>query len=792
MSNNLGVTQKIDLGDGKVIEIETGKLAKQANGSVVLKMGNTMILATCVASSEAKPGTDFLPLTVDYQEKFAAVGRIPGGFLRREARLSDYEILICRIVDRAIRPLFAEDYHADTQIALSLISSDQNIMPDALAALAASAAIVLTDLPFNGPMAEVRVGRKDGKFILNPLKDELEECDMDLIVAGTMQDINMVEGEMKEVSEADTVEALKFAHEAIKKLCQGQLDLCELVGGRKPTLEYTHEDSDEDLKKSIHAATYDKVYEVAKQQLAKKDRGQAFGDIFDAFIESLPEDTEDSTKALAKKYFKGVQYEAMRSMVLNEKVRLDGRKLNEVRPIWSEVNYLPAAHGSAIFTRGETQALTSVTLGSKMDEQMLDTPMHSGYNRFMLHYNFPGFSTGEVKPNRGPARREIGHGTLAMRGIKQVLPSVEDNPYVIRIVSDILESNGSSSMATVCAGCMALMDAGIPVKRMVSGIAMGLISDDKSDNYTILSDILGDEDHLGDMDFKVIGSENGITAVQMDIKIDGLRWEIVEEALTQAKEGRLHILNEMRKTISEPAADYKPHTPRIERIIVENEFIGAIIGPGGKMIQGIQKETGTTISITEVDTKGVVEIASNDAAAMDAAKKIIEGIIAIPEVGEVYTGKVKTVTDFGAFIEFLPGKDGLLHISEISWKKLPSMEGVFEDGEEVKVKLIEVDKRSGKFRLSRKVLLPRPEGMPEPTEEESRPPRRDNRDRDHRGGRGDNRGRDNRGGGRGDNRGRDNRGGGRDDNRRSDNRNNGGGENKNNEGTNDAYKFDDM
>ncbi len=790
MSNNLGVTQKIDLGDGKIIEIETGKLAKQANGSVVLKMGNTMILATCVAKSEAKSGVDFLPLTVDYQEKFAAVGRIPGGFLRREARLSDYEILICRIVDRAIRPLFAEDYHADIQVALSLISSDQNIMPDALAALAASAAIVLTDLPFKGPMSEVRVGRKDGKFIINPLKDELEDCDIDMIVAGTMNDINMVEGEMKEVAEADMIEALKFAHEAIKKLCQAQLDLCDLVGGRKPTLEYSHEDSDEDLKKAINEATYDKVYAIAKQQLAKKDRGQAFDDIFNEFIDTLSEDTTDAAKALAKTYFKGVQYSAMRAMVLNEKVRLDGRKLNEVRPIWSEVNYLPAAHGSAIFTRGETQALTSVTLGSKMDEQLLDTPMHSGYNRFMLHYNFPGFSTGEVKPNRGPARREIGHGTLAMRGIRQILPSVEDNPYVIRIVSDILESNGSSSMATVCAGCMALMDAGIPVKRMVSGIAMGLISDDKSDNYTILSDILGDEDHLGDMDFKVVGSENGITAVQMDIKIDGLRWEIVEEALVQAKEGRLHILNEMRKTISEPATDYKPHTPRIERIVVENEFIGAIIGPGGKMIQGIQKETGTTISITEVDEKGIVEIASNDGEAMAAAKKIIEGIIAVPEVGEVYEGKVKTITDFGAFVEFLPGKDGLLHISEISWKKLPSMDGVFEDGEELKVKLIEVDRRTGKFRLSRKVLLPRPEGMPEPTEEESRPPRRDGGNY----GRGrDNRGRDNRGGGRGDNRGRDNRGGGRDDNRSRDNRDNRNNDgNKNDEGANDAYKFDDM
>jgi polyribonucleotide nucleotidyltransferase len=780
MSDNLGVTQTIDLGDGKVIEIETGKLAKQANGSVVLKMGNTMILATCVAASEGKEGADFLPLTVDYQEKFASVGRIPGGFLKREARLSDYEILISRLVDRAVRPLFADDYHADTQLALSLISSDQNVMPDALAALAASAAITITDLPFNGPMSEVRVGRVDGKLIINPYKDELENSDIDMIVAGTMKDINMVEGEMDEISETEMIEALKFAHEAIKKQCQAQLDLCEKLGGKKPTLEYEHETHDEELKKNIHAATYDKVYEVAKKQLAKKERGQAFGEIFDSFIESLGEDVEDSTKALAKVYYKGVQYEAMRSMVLNEKVRLDGRKLNEVRPIWTEVDYLPSAHGSAVFTRGETQSLTSVTLGSKLDEQMLDSPMNSGYNRFLLHYNFPGFSTGEVKPNRGPARREIGHGNLAMRGLKKVLPDPEDNPYVIRVVSDILESNGSSSMATVCAGCMALMDAGVKVKRMVSGIAMGLISDDKSDNYTILSDILGDEDHLGDMDFKVVGSEEGITAVQMDIKIDGLRWEIVEEALNQAKEGRLHILNEMRKTISEPAADYKPHTPRIERIEVDNEFIGAIIGPGGKMIQGIQKETGTTISITEVDEKGIVEIASNDGDSMAAAKKIIEGIIAVPEVGEVYEGKVKTITDFGAFIEFLPGKDGLLHISEINWKKLPSMEGVFEDGEEVKVKLIEIDKRTGKYRLSRKVLLPKPEGMPE-EEEDSRPPRREGNNNRGR----DNRGRDNRNNNRG---GRDNRR----DNRNGGNRENRGGNGNSNSATNDAYNFDDM
>lgn len=798
MSTTLGVTKSIDLGDGKLIEIETGRLAKQANGSVVLKMGKTMIMATVVASPEAREGVDFLPLTVDYQEKFASVGRIPGGFLKRESRLSDYEVLISRLVDRAIRPLFAEDYHAEIQVAITLISSDENIMPDALVGLAASAAIVLTDLPFNGPMAEVRVGRLDGKLVLNPYKDELQKCDIDMVVAGTAHDINMVEGEMDEISEADMVEALKFAHEAIKKLCQFQLDLCDaFLGGRKPTMEYSHETNDEELEKKVTADLYDKVYAVASQQSAKKERGTAFADILKAYMEALPEDTTDLTKSLIKRYYKNVQYSAMRNMVLNDRKRLDGRKLDEIRPIWGQVDYLPSAHGSAIFTRGETQSLTSVTLGSKLDEQMLDSPMHSGYNRFMLHYNFPGFSTGEVKPNRAPARREIGHGNLAMRGIRKVLPGDDVNPYVIRIVSDILESNGSSSMATVCAGCMALMDAGVQIKSMVSGIAMGLISSEDNKNYSILSDILGDEDHLGDMDFKVVGTDKGITACQMDIKINGLRWEIVEEALKQATQGRQHILNEMRKTISEPAADYKPHTPRIVRIEVETEFIGAIIGPGGKVIQGIQKETGTTISITEENNKGTVEIASNDAQSMEKAVKIINGIIAVPEVGAIYEGKVKTITDFGAFVEFLPGKDGLLHISEISWKKLPSMEGVLEEGEEVKVKLIEVDKRSGKYRLSRKVLLPRPEGMPEPTEEEQsrERERRDSpRDRD--------RGRDNRGGGRGGDRRDNNRDRGpRNDNRdrgpRPDNRNEGpktegGKTDSNSQATDDAYKFDDM
>ncbi|HYG14959.1 MAG TPA: polyribonucleotide nucleotidyltransferase, partial [Bacteroidia bacterium] len=624
--------------------------------------------------------------------------------------------------------------------------------------------------------------------------------DIDMIVAGTMNDINMVEGEMNEISEKDMVEALKFAHDHIKQQCQAQLELCEMVGGRKPRMEYAHEVNDEEVKKKVYADLYDKVYAIAKSQAPKKDRSKAFSETLKEYIALMPEDTADVVKSLTKKYYSHVMYDAMRRMVLDEKVRLDGRALTQVRPIWCQVDYLPSAHGSAVFTRGETQSLTSVTLGSKLDEQMLDSPMNSGYNRFMLHYNFPGFSTGEVKPNRGPARREVGHGNLAMRGLKKILPGDDVNPYVLRVVSDILESNGSSSMATVCAGCMALMDAGIKVKGMVSGIAMGLITDETG-NYAILTDILGDEDHLGDMDFKVIGTEKGITACQMDIKINGLRWNVVEEALNQAKEGRLHILNEMRKTIAEPAADYKPHAPRIERVEIDGEFIGAVIGPGGKVIQGIQKETGTSISITEEGSKGIVEIAATNKEGMEAALTIIRGIIAVPEVGEVYEGKVKTITEFGAFVEFLPGKDGLLHISEISWKKLPSMEGVMEVGEDVKVKLIEVDKRSGKYRLSRKVLLPRPEGMPEPAEGEQYE-RRENRGGGDRGdrrdyGRGDNRGRDNRGGGGRDNRdrgGRDNRD--RDRGPRNDNRGGGDNRNRGNSGnddnaTKDAYNFDD-
>ena len=708
--NNLGVRKTIDLGNGKEITIETGKLAKQADGSVVLKQGNTMILATVVGAKEAKEGVDFLPLSVDYQEKFAAVGRIPGGFLKREARLSDYEILISRLVDRAVRPLFPEDYHADVQILISLISSDENIFPDALVGFAASAALTLTDLPFQGPLSEVRVGRINGQFVVNPYKNEMAESDIDIIVAGTTKDINMVEGECKEISEKDFVEALRFAHEYIKQQCAFQLELAELAGGKKASKEYNHETHDDELKAKIYDFSYQQVYEAAKSGKPKKERKEALDAILSDFLAQYSEEElENLNSGLVKKYFSWVQYDATRKMILDESIRLDGRKLDEVRDIWSEVDYLPSAHGSAVFTRGETQALTSVTLGSKMDEQMLDSPMNAGYNRFMLHYNFPPFSTGEVKPQRGPGRREIGHGNLAMRGLKRLLPDESENPYTIRIVSDILESNGSSSMATVCAGSLALMDAGIKMKAAVSGIAMGLITDESSQKYKILSDILGDEDHLGDMDFKVVGTDKGIVACQMDIKINGLRWEMVEEALEQAKHGRLHILNEMAKTISKPNEDYKPHTPRIEKIEVATEFIGAIIGPGGKVIQGIQKETGTTITIEERDNKGIVEIASNNGEAMQKAVNIIKGIVAIPEVGETYEGKVKSIVEFGAFVEFLPGKEGLLHISEISWKRLEKMDGVLEQGEKIKVKLLEVDKRTGKYRLSRKALLPKPE-----------------------------------------------------------------------------------
>jgi polyribonucleotide nucleotidyltransferase len=701
------IKKSFDLGDGRIVEIETGKLAKQADGSVVVKMGDTMLLATVVSTVGAKPGTDFLPLSVDYQEKYAATGRIPGGFLRREARLSDYEVLISRLVDRALRPMFPSDYHSDTQVMISLISADKDIMPDCLAGLAASAALSVSDIPFNGPISEVRVAKIDGKLIINPKASELERATLEFMVAGSANDIGMVEGECDEIQEDEMVEALKFAHAAIKVQCAIQVELTEATG-KTVKREYNHEDHDADLKAKVYADTYDKVYAVAKAGGNKDVRKEGFTAIINEFFEAMPEDTADLTKAMAKHYYHDVQYDAIRNLLLDEDIRLDGRKTTEIRPIWSEVGYLPAAHGSAVFTRGETQSLTSVTLGSKDDEQMIDGAFFNGYNKFLLHYNFPGFSTGEVRPNRGAGRREIGHGALAQRSLKKVLPQGEANPYTIRIVSDILESNGSSSMATVCAGTLALMDAGIKIKSPVSGIAMGLITDEKTGKYAILSDILGDEDHLGDMDFKVTGTEHGIVACQMDLKINGLSYEVLTKALLQAKDGRLHILNEMKKTISSPNEDYKPHAPRIVSLTIEKEFIGAIIGPGGKIIQEMQRETGASISIEEVDGKGIVEVFADNKAAIDAAVTRIRNIVAKPEIGEVYQGKVKSIMPFGAFVEVMPGKDGLLHISEISWERLETMDGVLKEGDKIEVKLLDIDKQ-GKMKLSRKVLLPRPE-----------------------------------------------------------------------------------
>lgn len=700
-----GITKTFQLADGREISFETGKLAKQADGSVVVKMGECMLLATVVSTKEAREGVDFLPLSVDYQEKYASAGRFPGGFFKREARLSEYEILICRLVDRALRPLFPDDYHADVQVMISLISADKEVSPDALAGLAASAAITISDIPFNGPISEVRVARINGELKINPGISELENADMDLIVAGSMKDVVMVEGEMSEVSESDMVDAIKFAHEAIKVQCQAQLDLREMTGN-KPKREYSHEVHDEELREKVRSATYQKVYDVAKSGNAnKQERKEGFDKIREEFLESMSEEEREEKESLVKKYFHDVEKEAIRTMVLDQMSRLDGRKTTEVRPIWSEVGYLPSTHGSAVFTRGETQSLTTVTLGTKMDEQIIDGAMFYGTNKFLLHYNFPAFSTGEVRPNRGVGRREVGHGNLAMRSVKKILPPAEENPYTLRVVSDILESNGSSSMATVCAASLALMDAGVKVKAGISGIAMGLITD--GERYAVLSDILGDEDHLGDMDFKVTGTRNGICATQMDLKVDGLPYDIMLQALNQAKEGRLHILAEMEKTISEPRSDYKPHAPRIEKMYVERDFIGAIIGPGGKIIQEMQRETNTVITIDEVDNKGVIEISSSDKAAIEDVKNRIKAIVAVPEIGEIYEGKVKSIMTYGAFVEILPGKDGLLHISEISWERLESMDGVFKEGEKVQVKLIDIDPKSGKLKLSKKALIPR-------------------------------------------------------------------------------------
>jgi len=693
--------------DGKEVQIETGKLAKQADGSVVIKSGNMMLLATVVANKEAKEGVDFLPLSVDYQEKFASNGRIPGSFLKREARLSDYEILISRLVDRALRPTFPDDYHADVQVLINLISADAEVLPDAFVGLAAAAALAVSDIPFNGPISEVRVAKINGVYKVNPSVSELVGASLELIVAANENDILMVEGEGDEVSEIEMIEALKVAHEAIKLQCKALNELTVAVG-KTEKRSYSHENHDEALRAELWDKYYDKYLAVAKLANPKKeDRKAGFKAIVDEFIASLNEDHTVNI-SLAKVYLHDIEKEAARQLVLQERYRLDGRKLNEIRQITCEVDYLPTPHGSAVFTRGETQSLTTVTLGTKMDEQIIDQAMTQGYNKFMLHYNFPGFSTGEVKPNRGVGRREVGHGNLALRAIRKVLPKMEEFPYTLRIVSDILESNGSSSMATVCAGTLALMDAGVKIKAPVSGIAMGLISDPKTGKYAVLSDILGDEDHLGDMDFKVTGTENGITACQMDIKVQGLSYEVLVEALSQAKEGRLHILNEMKNAIPAVREDFKPQTPRATVIKIMKDQIGAVIGPGGKVVQDIQKQSGATVTIEEKEDGGYVSIFSANGSAMDMAVRMVKSIVTVPEVGEIYDGKVKNIQAFGAFVEFLPGKDGLLHISEISWDRIDTMDGVFKEGDKVKVKLVEVDKKTGKFRLSAKALLPKP------------------------------------------------------------------------------------
>ena len=707
MSFNI-ITKHISMPDGKEVQIETGKLAKQADGSVVVKSGNMMLLATVVANKEAKEGVDFLPLSVDYQEKFASNGRIPGSFLKREARLSDYEILISRLVDRALRPTFPDDYHADVQVLINLISADAEVLPDAFVGLAAAAALAVSDIPFNGPISEVRVAKINGEYKVNPSVSELVGASLELIVAANANDILMVEGEGDEVSETEMLEALRIAHDAIKLQCQALNELT-VACGKTEKRTYSHESHNEELRAELWKNYYEKYLTVAKQANPKKDeRKAAFKAIVDEYIATLPEDHLVNL-SLAKTYLHDIEKEAARQLVLQERYRLDGRKLNEIRQITCEVDYLPTPHGSSVFTRGETHSLTTVTLGTKMDEQIIDQPMTQGYNKFMLHYNFPGFSTGEVKPNRGVGRREVGHGNLAMRAIRKVLPPMEQFPYTLRVVSDILESNGSSSMATVCAGTLALMDAGVQIKAPVSGIAMGLISDSKTGKYAVLSDILGDEDHLGDMDFKVTGTENGITACQMDIKVQGLSYEVLAEALTQAKEGRLHILNEMKKAMPAVRAEFKPQTPRATVIKIMKDQIGAVIGPGGKVVQDIQKQSGATVTIEEKEDGGYVSIFSSNGEAMAHAVRMVKNIVTVPEVGEVYEGKVKNIQAFGAFVEFLPGKDGLLHISEISWDRIDTMDGVFKEGDKVKVKLVEVDKKTGKFRLSAKVLLPKPE-----------------------------------------------------------------------------------
>ena len=718
------VKKTIALPDGREITIETGKLAKQADGAVELRLGGTMLLATVVTAKEAGEGVDFMPLQVEYKEKFSSAGRFPGGFLKREGRASDYEILTSRLVDRVLRPLFPENYHADTFVNVTMYSSDGVDMPDALAGLAASAALAVSDIPFNGPISEVRVARVNGEFVINPTFAQLEEADMELMVGATYDNIMMVEGEMNEVSESDLLGALKAAHDAIKEQCKAQMELAEAVGSTVKR-EYCHEVNDEALRQDVHDKCYDKVYAIAKTGSADKHwRADSFAAICNEYIESLPEEERDEKTPLVKRYYHDVEKEAMRRCVLDEGIRLDGRKTTEIRPIWCETDYLQVPHGSAVFTRGETQALATVTLGTKLDEKILDDVLNTGRERFLLHYNFPPFSTGEARPTRGVGRREVGHGNLAHRALKRMFP--DDFPYVCRIVSDILESNGSSSMATVCAGTLSLLDAGVKMKRPVAGIAMGLISDGQK--YAVLSDILGDEDHLGDMDFKVTGTREGITATQMDIKCDGLSYEILERALNQAREGRLHILDIIEATIPAAREDYKPNVPRIHTMIIPKDLIGAVIGPGGKIIQGIQETSGATVSIDEIEEGGYIEVAATNKESMDKAIEMINAIVELPEEGKVYTGTVRSIMEFGAFVQFMPNRDGLLHISEISWNRLADMEAAgLKEGDTVEVKLLEIDKKTGKYRLSMKALQEKPEGYVEPERapRADRGPRRD-------------------------------------------------------------------
>ncbi len=734
------ITKKVSLPDGREISIETGKLAKQADGAVMLTMGKTMLLATVCAAKDAVPGTDFMPLQVEYREKYSAAGRFPGGFTKREGKASDEEILTCRLVDRALRPLFPSNYHAEVYVNVIVFSADGVDMPDALAGFAASAALSASDIPFEGPISEVRVARINGEFVINPTFEQLKEADMDLMVGATEENIMMVEGEMKEVSEQDLLAALKTAHDAIKPMCQMQKELQKELG-TDVKREYCHEVNDDELREQVRKECYDKCYQITKEgNRDKHAREDAFTAIRDGFKEAyaaahadLSEEELEEKNGMIDRYYNDVERDAMRRCVLDEGTRLDGRLTTDIRPIWCEVSPLPGPHGSAIFTRGETQALATATLGTKLDEKLVDGALERYYQRFLLHYNFPPFSTGEAKAQRGVGRREIGHGHLAWRGIKGQIP--EDYPYTVRVVSDVLESNGSSSMATTCAGTLALMDAGVPIKKPVAGIAMGLIKNPGEDKYAVLSDILGDEDHLGDMDFKTTGTKDGLTATQMDIKCDGLSYEILEKALMQAKAGREHIMGEMMKTISEPRPELKPHVPRIEQIIIPKEFIGAVIGPGGKIIQQMQEDTQTTITIDEVDGVGKVQVSAPNREAIEAALAKIKAIVAIPEVGEVYEGTVRSIMPYGCFVEFLPGKDGLLHISEIDWKRLETVEEAgIKEGDKISVKLLDIDSKTGKFKLSHRVLIDKPEGF---QERPQRPPRRE--DRGERGERGDRR-----------------------------------------------------